>query len=124
MLEEFITSNRDAIIARTRAQVAMRRSPEPSEEDLENGIPVFLEQLVKALHRAKQSQVVDHTEIKKSARQHGSDLLRLGLSVSQVVHAYGDVCQVVTGLALEQESPIAGDDFKTLNLCLDDAECK
>jgi hypothetical protein len=41
--------------------------------------------------------------------------------VSQVVHNYGDVCQSVTDLAMETGAPIATDEFRTLNRCLDDA---
>jgi hypothetical protein len=41
--------------------------------------------------------------------------------VSQVVHDYGDICQAVTGLAVELDAAISTDDFQTLNLCLDDA---
>jgi hypothetical protein len=37
------------------------------------------------------------------------------------VHNYGDVCQSVTDLAMELNAPIATDDFRTLNRCLDDA---
>ena len=52
---------------------------------------------------------------------HGHDLLRQGFTVSQVVHDYGDICQTITELALEQDAPISTDDFRTLNRCLDDA---
>ena len=41
--------------------------------------------------------------------------------MGQVVHGYGDVCQAVTELAMELESPISADEFKTLNRCLDEA---
>ena len=41
--------------------------------------------------------------------------------MSQVVHDYGDVCQVITELAMERNTPIGTDDFRTLNRCLDDA---
>ena len=44
-----------------------------------------------------------------------------GFTVGQVVHAYGDVCQAITDLAVETAAPIATDDFRTLNRCLDDA---
>src|SRR5258707_10493391 len=53
--------------------------------------------------------------------KHGHDLLVQGFTVSQVVHDYGDVCQSVTDLAIETNAPIATDDFRTLNRCLDDA---
>lgn len=121
MLDDFLTANRDVIIARTRARVASRTSPRPSEVELNNGIPVFLDQLGGALRLAKSSSVIDHEEIGKSAAKHGQDLLRMGLTIAQVVHDYGDVCQVVTELAVEQQAQIASEEFGTLNLCLDDA---
>jgi CheY-like chemotaxis protein len=38
----------------------------------------------------------------------------LGFTVSQVVHDYGDICQAVSELAIEQNAPITTDEFKTL----------
>ncbi len=52
---------------------------------------------------------------------HGRDLMALGFTVSQVVHDYGDICQAITELAMEQNAPITTDEFKTLNGCLDTA---
>jgi len=121
MLDDFLRSHRDAIIARTRARVALRTSPEPTDVELTNGIPVFLDQLGDALRVAKSSDVIDHEQIGKSAGRHGLDLFRMGLTVGQVVHDYGDVCQVVTELAVEEKASISGEEFRTLNLCLDDA---
>ena len=121
MLVDFLKRNREVIIAQSRARVAARTHPKPSESELTNGIPVFLDQLGDALRLAESSEVVDHEEIRKSAGRHGNDLLRLGLTIAQVVHDYGDVCQTVTELAIQQKAPISGDDFQTLNLCLDDA---
>jgi hypothetical protein len=48
-------------------------------------------------------------------------LLRRGFTVDQVVHDYGDVCQCVTALAVEQNVSISTDEFRTLNRCLDNA---
>jgi hypothetical protein len=48
-------------------------------------------------------------------------LLRLGYTVDQVVHDYGDVCQAVTELAGEHNARISTDEFRTLNRCLDNA---
>lgn len=39
MLHEFLTLHRDEIIARTRAKVAARTVPQPTDEELERGIP-------------------------------------------------------------------------------------
>jgi len=61
------------------------------------------------------------TGIGRAAALHGTELLRLGYTVDQVVHDYGDVCQSVTALAVEQDIPITTDEFRTLNRCLDNA---
>lgn len=121
LLDEFIFSNRDAIIARTRASVAARHSPGPTELEILNGVPLFLDQLGDALRLAKSSDVIAHDRISHSAGLHGHELHRVGRTIGQVVHDYGDVCQAITELAVEQEAPISGEEFRTLNLCLDDA---
>jgi signal transduction histidine kinase len=121
MLGGFIISNRDAIIDRARARVASRTSPKPSDTELTNGIPVFLDQLVEALRLAKSSDVIAHEQIDKTAGRHGADLLRMGLTIGQVVHDYGDICQVITEMAVQKKTTISGEEFRTLNLCLDDA---
>lgn len=56
-----------------------------------------------------------------SAARHGGDLLALGFNVSQVVHVYGDICQAITELALQQNAPIGIEEFHILNRCLDTA---
>ena len=117
MLNEFIRANREAIIARTRAKVAERTAPRPTEEELRNGVPLFLDQLVEALGRTNGSTA----EIGESAARHGADMRRLGLTVGQVVHIYGNICQAVTEVAIESEAAITTDEFRILNRCLDDA---
>jgi signal transduction histidine kinase len=117
MLHEFITANRDEIIARTRAKVAARPSPRATEEELKSGVPLFLDQLGETLRQS----LVTMPAIGQSAAEHGGDLLRAGFTVSQVVHGYGDVCQAITELAHETSTPITADEFRTFNRCLDDA---
>ena len=117
MLQEFIGVNRDEIIRRCRAKVSARSSPPPTRADIDHGVPVFLDQLFEALRQGTTSTVA----ISDSALRHGHDLLLQGFTVSQVVHAYGDVCQSITELALETDAPISIEEFRTLNRCLDDA---
>ena len=121
MLEHFLAANRETIIARAMKRVAAGETPKPSEEELKNGIPVFLDQLGDALRRERAGRHVNHAELKRTAGRHGADLLGLGLTVAQVVSDYGDVCQAITEVAVEQKASITAADYKTLNLCLDEA---
>lgn len=120
MLDAFIVANRLAIIDLTKARVSARTGPN-STLGLPDGIPAFLDHLIVALRVADETAAIDHAKIKASAAEHGKDLLAKGLTIEQVVHDYGDVCQVVTGLAIEQRVNIPVEEFQVLNLCLDDA---
>ena len=116
MLHEFIVLNREEIIRRCRAKVAARSVPPPTLAEIDHGVPVFLEQLVDLLRQGGTTTAISHTALK-----HGHDLLQQGFTVSQVVHDYGDICQAITALAVETNAPIATEEFRTLNQCLDDA---
>jgi hypothetical protein len=116
VLQEFIAQNRDEIIRRCRGKVAARTIPPPSVAEIDNGVPLFLEQLVHALRMGAGST----PEIATSAILRGHDLLCQGFTVSQVVHDYGDVCQSVTELAMETGTTISVSDFRMLNQCLDE----
>jgi hypothetical protein len=129
MLHEFLTTNRQQLISRCREKVAKRFEPNEIKATTDHGVPLFLQQLVETLREEQNTDIrgVDSertpapTEIGRSAAIHGAELLRQGFSIDQVVHDYGDVCQCVTGLAVEQEVPISTDEFRTLNRCLDNA---
>ena len=123
MLHEFVTLNREEIITRCRAKVVSRSVPPPTSAEINHGVPVFLDQLVCALSPGSTAKMTNSTnqEINSSAVRHGHDLLLQGLTISQVVHDYGDICQSITELALETGVPISIEDFHTLNRCLDDA---
>jgi signal transduction histidine kinase len=121
MLRNFIAVNREEILAQARARVALRIPPVAAEEEHMHGLPIFLDQLSEALRRASVHEVVDHEEIHNSATHHGEHLFHQGRTVAHVVNGYGDLCQVITGLAVEQNAAISTGEFKTLNLCLDDA---
>ena len=129
MLHEFLTSNRQLLISRCREKVAKRFEPTETEATVDHGVPLFLQQLVETLReeqntdfRSVESEPAPApTEIGRAAALHGAELLRQGFSVDQVVHDYGDVCQSVTALAVEQEILISTDEFRTLNRCLDNA---
>jgi hypothetical protein len=130
MLHEFLTSNRTELVTRCRNKVGRRLSPSEIPLALDHGVPLFLQQLVETLrleqteppsaaYESKPSPAA--TDIGRAATVHGAELLRLGYSVDQVVHVYGDVCQAITELAGELDERISIGEFRTLNRCLDNA---
>jgi hypothetical protein len=96
---------------------------------IDHGVPLFLQQLVETLRDQQNTHIRSldseptpaRTEMGRAAALHGAELLRRGFTVDQVVHDYGDVCQSVTALAVEQKEPISADEFRTINRCLDNA---
>jgi signal transduction histidine kinase len=133
MLHEFLTANRSNLINRCKARVEQRHAPNPTDEELEHGIPLFLDQLITML------QIQDNapqptpypkvsnastkgeagSEMGVSATRHGRELMQRGFSVEQVVREYGDLCQEITSLAIELNASIEVEEFRTLNRCLD-----
>ena len=132
MLHDFLKNHRSTLIARCRQSAAKRPPPDNGLLETEFGVPLFLDQLIETL---EDEYVCEFGEAEKVSGQvggpsrtsqigsaglaHGRELSRQGLSVEQVVHEYGDLCQAITGLALELNAPIETVEFKTLNRCLD-----
>jgi signal transduction histidine kinase len=99
------------------------------------GIPLFLDQIIKTLEMEQGSEPMTSrrvsgaagggkvalSEIGMAARRRGQELLRHGYTFDRVVHDYGDLCQAITDLAVEDSVPIKVDEFRTLNRCLDNA---
>ena len=121
MLRDFIVSNRDELIRRCRYRVAARRAPRPTKLEIEQGIPVFIDQLTHMLPFVVDEVTNSTAHGEGSASQHGEELLRQGFAIDQVVHDYGDICQSITELAGEKGMEISVSDFRTLNMRLDNA---
>jgi hypothetical protein len=133
MLHEFLTTNRIELIARCRSKVAKRLAPEATDLQMQHGIPLFLDQLIKTLRMEQTSDPIQSrrvsgssggddtgsSEIGETAARHGLELLQHGFTIDQVVHDYGDLCQAITDLAFELNAPFEVDEFRTLNRCLD-----
>jgi signal transduction histidine kinase len=134
-MHSFLLHNRDELIDRCKAKVAERPSRAATTEQLANGIPLFLGQLIRTLQAEEDGEdaqsvlisgppggdVTRLSEIGVTATAHGKQLLQLGYSLNQVVHDYGDLCQAITDLAVERDAPFSVDEFRTLNRCLDNA---
>ena len=130
MLHEFLSSNRTELIRRCESKVALRSLSRVSPLELEHGVPRFLEQLVEQLRyeeanpepEIKESKDNDGSaEALLSATLDGDQSFEHGYSVGQVVHGYGDVCQVITTLAIETHETVTLREFRTLNRLLDHA---
>ena len=134
-MHNFLANNREALAQRCIDKVAKRPKRNATPLQLQNGIPLFLEQLIRTLEAEQDGGKSDGmaisgksggdgtvlSEMGLSAAAHGKQLLQLGYSVDQVVHDYGDLCQAITDLAVERDAPFSIDEFRTLNRCLDNA---
>jgi len=134
-MHKFLSNNRQELIARCKAKVARRPRRAATAAQLANGVPLFLDQVTRALEAQVDGDVgesfrisgaaggdaSDLSEMGLSAAAHGKELMELGFSVDQVVHDYGDLCQAITDLAVERDAPFSVDEFRTLNRCLDNA---
>lgn len=135
MMHVFIANNRAELLARCKAKVAQRPQRAATAAQLNNGIPLFLDQLQRTLEAEEGADGAQNfrisgaaggdasslSEMGVSATAHGKLLLELGFSVDQVVHDYGDLCQSITDLAVERDAPFGAAEFRTLNRCLDNA---
>ena len=127
MLQDFLLHNQDELLRRCNDNVHKRTGPDAPATDALHGLPILISQLIGTLRKKRDSGgphsvpvSVTH-DIGDSAREHGSDLLRSGFTVEQVVHVYGDLSQAVTELAVETRAEITVDEFQTFNRCLDSA---
>ena len=134
-MHTFLSNNRNELISRCKMKVSQRPRRGATDEQLKNGVPLFLDQLIRTLI-AESSQeddvalqvsgpsggdILALSEIGVGATAHGKALLGLGFTVDQVVHDYGDLCQSITELAYERDAPFSVEEFRTLNRCLDNA---
>ena len=120
MLHNFLVENRteidDRVAQRLRARESRLGGSTPSLE-----LSQFLGQVSVSLRHQPDQPASGTSEIGVTAARHGANLMRAGKPASEAVEAYADVCQAVTGLAIEQHVAISTSDFYVFNRCLDDA---
>jgi signal transduction histidine kinase len=134
-LHEYLSTNRTALIERCLLKATQRWGPKTTDEPIVYGIPLFLDQVIETLKVEQTSKpMLSRTisepsgggtpaasEIGATAQLHAHDLLRRGHTLARVVHDYGDLCQAITDLAVEDQISIQADEFRTLSRCLDSA---
>lgn len=149
MLYNFLFENKNKILDMTENKSLALAGVRPSSDQLKRGLPIFYQQLLTVLKDvasnhsengtidshamidaakgsdepalAKASGHKDEINLTKSAGGHGVELLRLGYTLSHVVHAYGAMCQSITEYATEKNAKITAAEFHDLNRCLDAA---
>lgn len=146
MLHEFLLKNQEEILAMTEQMTLQLAGLRPSSEQLKKGLPIFYQQLMEVLieednspkrargneeEMARAARLNDEpgmalasshpndVDLAKSAGLHGTELMKLGYTLSHVVHAYGSMCQAITQLATKKKTHITANEFRDLNRCLD-----
>jgi hypothetical protein len=147
-LLEFLRGNETAILANTEVKSLQLAGAGPTSQQLKLGLPLFFKQLMNVLEQAPAigaESTVDHeglikaafeadepaiamaagrpheAEVAQGAGAFGTELQKLGYTLSHVVHSYGSICQSITELAMEKQVPIGNGEFRQLNQCLDTA---
>lgn len=125
MLHEFLQTEREGILGLCAETFAHVSTAHGSSEELERGLPVFLDELIAVLREddaAWLGQPDAHLQgaHRLSAGRRGRESLRLGYTISQVVQGYGALCQAITRYASQRGGePITAREFNRLNACLD-----
>jgi signal transduction histidine kinase len=123
MLHEFLLKYEIPILALAAEKVFGISEARPTTFELEKGLPLFYADLIELLKKGpnnpEKSERVKEDIIQSEASGHGKESLRLGYTISQVVHGYGAICQSITEYAHHKETKISAWEFHELNLSLD-----
>jgi signal transduction histidine kinase len=135
-LLEFLRRNEKEILTSVDDRSPALASARLASEQMQRGLPIFFKQLLEFLEhlstiparsevtndgtaRALNGSHSHDVEVTKSAGDYGKELQRLGFTLTHVVHAYGAMCQAITGLAIAKDAAITTEEFRELNRCLD-----
>lgn len=120
MLHEFLTHERNTIL--TAAKKKALESTRGPSEIMDAGWGTFYDELIGLLERDQPFESHGEKGIHTAeAERQGKEYLRLGYTVSEVVHSYGILCQTITELATKLGFEITSREFRQLNLSLDTA---
>ena len=119
-LNQFLKDHRAEILRESEKRVVSLAALRATSTQLQEGLPLFFNQLTEVLNRnSKEVSPNSEIEISHAAGAHGKEFLRLGYTLTHVVHSYGALCQAVTELASQKQAPITALEFHNLNRCLD-----
>lgn len=128
MLYEFLGQYKKEIIQLCKDKVLVDGGSKPTSALLDQGLPIFYNELIGVLRRTADAagsatdgkDLLLENKIKEGpAAAHGKESLRLGYTISQVVHSYGAVCQSIAEFVQTKSYNITSREFQDLNLSLD-----
>lgn len=146
MLTTFLEQHQREILALTEEKTVELAGSHPSSDQMKQGLPTFYKQVIEVIRHAGDTTShppkdvdaiataadrgdepamaeaaghLDEAELARSAGDHGCEMLRLGYTLSHVVHAYGAMCQAITEVAANEIADIPAAEFRALNRCLD-----
>ncbi len=85
MIHQFLDSNPDEILKLSEEKTKQLAGPRGASAKLRVGLPLFYEQLIKVLEDKLNGHAPE--AMLSAAASHGKEFLRLGYSLSHVVHA-------------------------------------
>ena len=133
MLYKLIKANRELLLSRCAKLSAENGAHSDLQIASLGHVSVFVDQLINALHTEHgtpcelgqtsegPTSSAPAVQLSRSAFSHGHELRESNLTIGAVVRNYGNVCQAITGYAIEVDATIDTAEFRTLNWCLDEA---
>ena len=145
-LHDFLLKNKEELLALTEEKTLELAGDRASSDQLKQGLPIFFDQLLgillmkkpavtqsaddrsgatKAANESDEPAIAiaqgkpEEAKVAEAAALHGTEMFRLGYTLSHVVHAYGAMCQAITELAGKKKFTIEVGGFHDLNQCLD-----
>lgn len=120
MLSDFLSHNRKTILALSLSKVVELAGTAPDPKAWNQGLPEVYDHLIPALkYVAKHGIPSSRESDAATATKRAEKMLRLGLTVSQVVYGYGAICQAITQAAQDLGFNISSEEFNVINRVLD-----
>ncbi|MDQ3364913.1 MAG: HAMP domain-containing histidine kinase [Myxococcota bacterium] len=119
MLHDFLTRNRDEIIARCERHYRQRRPERPAEELLHR-IPAFIDEVIKAERRI--AGIDDHSKLPGDTAEacaQGEQRFHDGYRIDELAWDFGAISNVIGELAIEQDHTLDPRSYQMLNQCID-----
>lgn len=124
MLHDFLLKERAGILALCARKILTVSGAAGSSVEMEKGLPVLYDELIEVLRTdldRSESQALPSQEQQSSAARRGKESLKLGYSISQIVHGYGAISAAISQYLSEMSASVSSYEMNLLNHSLDTA---